>query len=62
MIIETVGWVLVISGQSFVLYSRLHLIVTDVKILRAVLIMIIINGLVWVSHSLEYQSSKLTTA
>ncbi|KAF6513450.1 hypothetical protein HZS61_006775 [Fusarium oxysporum f. sp. conglutinans] len=47
MIIETVGWVLVISGQSFVLYSRLHLIVTDVKILRAVLIMIIINGLVW---------------
>ncbi|VTT80086.1 unnamed protein product [Fusarium fujikuroi] len=47
MIIETVGWVLVISGQSVVLYSRLHLIVTDVKILRAVLIMIIINGLVW---------------
>ncbi|KAF5644415.1 hypothetical protein F25303_6013 [Fusarium sp. NRRL 25303] len=47
MIIETVGWVLVITGQSVVLYSRLHLIVTDVKILRAVLIMIIINGLVW---------------
>ncbi|KAF5549335.1 hypothetical protein FMEXI_4322 [Fusarium mexicanum] len=47
MIIETVGWVLVITGQSVVLYSRLHLIVTDVKILRSVLIMIIINGLVW---------------
>ncbi|RBR04712.1 hypothetical protein FVER53590_10908 [Fusarium verticillioides] len=47
MIIETVGWVLVITGQSVVLYSRLHLIVTDIKILRAILIMIIINGLVW---------------
>ncbi|KAF5635975.1 hypothetical protein F52700_5289 [Fusarium sp. NRRL 52700] len=47
MIIETVGWVLVITGQSVVLYSRLHLIITDVKILRAVLIMIVINGLVW---------------
>ncbi|KAF4454387.1 hypothetical protein F53441_3104 [Fusarium austroafricanum] len=47
MIIETIGWVLVISGQSVVLYSRLHLIVTDKNILRAVLIMIIINGIVW---------------
>jgi hypothetical protein len=49
MIIETIGWVLVISGQSVVLYSRLHLIITDVKLLRGVLIMIVINGLVWVS-------------
>lgn len=49
MIIETIGWVLVISGQSLVLYSRLHLIVTDIKLLRGVLIMIVINGLVWVS-------------
>ncbi|SPJ79787.1 uncharacterized protein FTOL_08178 [Fusarium torulosum] len=47
MIIETIGWVLVISGQSLVLYSRLHLIVTDIKLLRGVLIMIVINGLVW---------------
>ncbi|KAM0244915.1 hypothetical protein ACHAP5_005821 [Fusarium lateritium] len=47
MIIETIGWVLVISGQSVVLYSRLHLIITDIKLLRGVLIMIIINGLVW---------------
>jgi hypothetical protein len=62
MIIETVGWVLVITGQSVVLYSRLHLIVTDVKILRAVLIMIILNGLIWVSDTLEQHGSRLTTA
>jgi hypothetical protein len=48
MIIETIGWVLVISGQSLVLYSRLHLIITDIKLLRGVLIMVVINGLVWV--------------
>ncbi|KAM0214082.1 hypothetical protein ACHAPA_008050 [Fusarium lateritium] len=47
MIIETIGWVLVISGQSLVLYSRLHLIITDIMLLRGVLIMIIINGLIW---------------
>ncbi|KAF4344242.1 hypothetical protein FBEOM_1836 [Fusarium beomiforme] len=47
MAIETVGWILVISGQSVVLYSRLHLIITDIRILRSVLIMIIINGLIW---------------
>ncbi|KAI1071526.1 hypothetical protein LB507_005052 [Fusarium sp. FIESC RH6] len=47
MIIETVGWVLVISGQSIVLYSRLHLILTDVFILRTVLTVIIVNGLIW---------------
>ncbi|KAF5670105.1 hypothetical protein FHETE_4788 [Fusarium heterosporum] len=47
MVIETVGWVLVITGQSVVLYSRLHLILNDKKILRLVLIMIIINGVTW---------------
>ena len=52
MIIETVGWVLVISGQSVVLYSRLHLILTDVFILRTVLAVIIINGLIWVRRPL----------
>ncbi|PCD34487.1 hypothetical protein FGRA07_08805 [Fusarium graminearum] len=47
MIIETVGWVLVISGQSVVLYSRLHLITSERIILRSVLAVIIVNGLVW---------------
>ncbi|KAL6917289.1 hypothetical protein FSHL1_008716 [Fusarium sambucinum] len=47
MIIETIGWVLVISGQSVVLYSRLHLILNDRMILRSVLAVIIINGIIW---------------
>ncbi|KAJ4226943.1 hypothetical protein NW757_014228 [Fusarium falciforme] len=47
MIIDSVGWVLLVSGQSVVLYSRLHLVVTDARILRGVLCMIIINGVVW---------------
>ena len=54
MVIETVGWVLVISGQSIVLYSRLHLILTDVFILRTVLTVIIVNGLIWVRRSCCY--------
>jgi hypothetical protein len=48
MIIDSIGWVLLVSGQSMVLYSRLHLVVTDARILRGVLIMIISNGMVWV--------------
>ncbi|KAG7405555.1 hypothetical protein Forpe1208_v015523 [Fusarium oxysporum f. sp. rapae] len=47
MIIDSIGWVLLVSGQSMVLYSRLHLVVTDARILRGVLIMIISNGIVW---------------
>ncbi|RKK75122.1 hypothetical protein BFJ71_g17167 [Fusarium oxysporum] len=47
MIIDSIGWVLLVSGQSMVLYSRLHLVVTDARILRGVLIMIIFNGIVW---------------
>ncbi|EEU35483.1 uncharacterized protein NECHADRAFT_51153 [Fusarium vanettenii 77-13-4] len=47
MIIDSVGWVLLVSGQSVVLYSRLHLVVTDARILRGVLCMIVINGVVW---------------
>jgi hypothetical protein len=48
MIIDSIGWVLLVSGQSMVLYSRLHLVVIDARILRGVLIMIISNGIVWV--------------
>lgn len=60
MIIETIGWVLVISGQSVVLYSRLHLIITDIKLLRGVLIMIVFNGLVWVSIYIPFAYFPLT--
>lgn len=61
MVIETVGWILVISGQSVVLYSRLHLIMTDRKILRSVLVVIILNGITWVRSAISStQLSQLT--
>ncbi|KAL3451230.1 hypothetical protein BJX65DRAFT_237135 [Aspergillus insuetus] len=39
----TVGWYCMVTGQSIVLYSRLHLVLPNPKILRRVLAMIIIN-------------------
>ncbi|KAF7122466.1 hypothetical protein CNMCM5793_000491 [Aspergillus hiratsukae] len=47
MTIASIGWVLLISGQSVVLYSRLHLVLDNAKILRAVLWMIICNAVIW---------------
>lgn len=47
MIIDSVGWVLMVTGQSVVLYSRLHLVLHSSTTLRAVLWMIIFNGVVW---------------
>lgn len=41
----TIGWYAMVTGQSLVLYSRLHLIVQEPKIIRAVLIMIIFNAI-----------------
>lgn len=37
------GWWGMVTGQSLVLYSRLHLVVRDHRVLRAVLIMIIVD-------------------
>ncbi|OBT82507.1 hypothetical protein VE02_09756 [Pseudogymnoascus sp. 03VT05] len=42
----TVGWYVMVTGQSLVLYSRLHLVLINQKILRLVLYMIIINAIV----------------
>lgn len=47
MAICSFGWVLLISGQSVVLYSRLHLVLSNVRIQRAVLWMIVVNGVTW---------------
>lgn len=47
MIFAQIGWTLLVSGQSTVLYSRLHLVLDDPKILRILLWMIILNGIVW---------------
>jgi hypothetical protein len=43
-IISKIGWVCNVTGFSIVLWSRLHLVVNDQRMLRAVLIMILVNG------------------
>lgn len=43
-IISCIGWVFMVTGQSVVLYSRLHLLAITPRVLRLVLWMIIING------------------
>jgi hypothetical protein len=45
-----VGWSCMVTGQSLVLYSRLHLLVRDSWILNLILGMIIIDGIVF--HSI----------
>lgn len=40
----TVGWWAMVTGQSFVLYSRLHLVLANQRILHRVLLMILINA------------------
>lgn len=45
-IISSIGWTFMVTGQSVVLYSRLHLVTQDRKILRGVLWMIIIDFIV----------------
>lgn len=39
----TTGWVAMVTGQSFVLYSRLHLVVRDQRLLRYILYLILTN-------------------
>lgn len=41
--IITVGWIAMVTGQSIVLYSRLHLIVRNRKKIRWVLVLIIVD-------------------
>ncbi|KAL7941121.1 hypothetical protein V8C42DRAFT_361381 [Trichoderma barbatum] len=44
--ISLIGWIPMVTGQSFVLWSRLHLILHDRRRLKVILWMIIINGIV----------------
>jgi hypothetical protein len=49
MILVTIafsGWCFMVTGQSLVLYSRLHLVVRNEKILRWVLYMIILDAII----------------
>ena len=41
----TLGWLPMVTGQALVLYSRLHLVVKEQRILRGVLIMIVWNAI-----------------
>ncbi|KAF5570242.1 hypothetical protein FPHYL_1397 [Fusarium phyllophilum] len=45
--IASFGWIILVSGQSVVLYSRLHLVLNNLRIQRAVLWMIVVNGTIW---------------
>jgi hypothetical protein len=42
----TIGWWCMVTGQSVVLYSRLHLIVLNEKLLRLILRMIIVDAVI----------------
>lgn len=43
-VMSCIGWVFMVTGQSVVLYSRLHLLAITPRVLRMVLCMIIVNG------------------
>lgn len=45
--ILTVGWYCMVTGQAVVLYSRLHLVVREQKVLRGILIMIILDAILF---------------
>ena len=45
-IIDSYGWITMVTGQSVVLYSRLHLVLRNPKVLRAVLWMIVVDAVV----------------
>ncbi|KUJ11185.1 uncharacterized protein LY89DRAFT_556551, partial [Mollisia scopiformis] len=46
LVLVSVGWFAMVSGQSVVLYSRLHLVVRNYERIRWVLYMIIFNAVV----------------
>ncbi|KAL8947653.1 MAG: hypothetical protein Q9222_006086 [Ikaeria aurantiellina] len=43
--IITIGWYCMVTGQAVVLYSRLHLVVREQKVLRGILAMIIVDAI-----------------
>lgn len=42
----TIGWWSMVTGQSIVLYSRLHLVLANQRVLRRVLVMILVDAVV----------------
>ncbi|PGH10401.1 hypothetical protein GX51_00159 [Blastomyces parvus] len=45
LVLINVGWLVTTTGQSLILYSRLHLVLRNTKILRLVLFMIVANAI-----------------
>lgn len=43
--IITIGWYCMVTGQAVVLYSRLHLVVREQRVLRGILAMIIVDAI-----------------
>ncbi|KAK5105144.1 hypothetical protein LTS08_001418 [Lithohypha guttulata] len=62
MTVSTIGWICLITGQSFVLYSRLGLILNDARILRAVKWMIIIDAVVFHTSTTVVQYGKIANS
>jgi hypothetical protein len=46
-IINNIGWWTMVIGQSVVLYSRLHLVLHDPKVLQFVLYMIVVDAIIF---------------
>lgn len=59
MTLSTVGWICLVTGQSFVLYSRLGLIVSDARILKGVKWMIIIDAILFHTSTTVVQYGKV---
>ncbi|KAE8140500.1 hypothetical protein BDV38DRAFT_18824 [Aspergillus pseudotamarii] len=60
--ITDIGWVGMVTGQSLVLWSRLHLVVHNRKVLKAILYLIIIDGVLLhtAATTLEFMNNGLS--
>lgn len=47
IILLDIGWVLMVSGSLFVLYSRLHILNPNKKVQRTILICIVVNAILF---------------
>ncbi|KAH6613084.1 hypothetical protein C7974DRAFT_405140 [Boeremia exigua] len=56
-----IGWIAMVSGFSMVLYSRLSIICHNRNVRRAILFMIIFNGIVWHSSMTIISFGKVWT-
>lgn len=59
MILSSIGWIFLITGQSVVLYSRLGLILNSQRILKAVKWMIIIDAIIFHISTTVVQYGKM---